>query len=122
MLSAKRAYLATELSALGFEVLPAQGTYFLVADFKGLLPDGCQESDVEVGRARSLVFWGHWAGELTEWTADPAHLFTVAHSSTALLLSWRAPLWGLLLPPFALPTPTLPCPLPRIPFFSSATG
>lgn len=30
----KRLFLEKELKEVGFKVLPAQGTYFLVADFK----------------------------------------------------------------------------------------
>ena len=37
-MAAKRARLAPRLEALGFDVLPAQATYFLVADFAPLLP------------------------------------------------------------------------------------
>lgn len=33
-LEEKRAYLERRLKAIGFRVLPAQGTYFLVADFR----------------------------------------------------------------------------------------
>lgn len=47
----KREYLDGELTALGFRVLPAQGSYFLTADFSGLLPEGIaaaeREGDVE---------------------------------------------------------------------------
>ena len=49
MLQKKRGYLEQELSQLGFKVLPAQGTYFLVADFSGLVPEGSTEGDVEGG-------------------------------------------------------------------------
>ncbi|KAI3436192.1 hypothetical protein D9Q98_002247 [Chlorella vulgaris] len=45
-LSRKRRLLADQVAALGFRVLPAEGTYFLVADFAGLLPGGSQEDDV----------------------------------------------------------------------------
>ena len=48
MLAAKRQLLASRLGAMGFQVLPAQGTYFLVADFAGLVPEGSAEDDVEV--------------------------------------------------------------------------
>ena len=34
MLEKKRAYLERRLKETGFRVLPAQGTYFLVADFR----------------------------------------------------------------------------------------
>ena len=34
MLEVKRAYLERRLKEIGFRVLPAQGTYFLVADFR----------------------------------------------------------------------------------------
>ncbi|GAB4823278.1 hypothetical protein N2152v2_010324 [Parachlorella kessleri] len=46
MLLKKRSYLERELAQLGFDVLPAQGTYFLVADFSELLPEGSTEGDV----------------------------------------------------------------------------
>ncbi len=49
MLLKKRSYLERELAQLGFDVLPAQGTYFLVADFSELLPKGTTEGDVAVG-------------------------------------------------------------------------
>ena len=55
MLQKKRSYLERELSQLGFKVLPAQGTYFLVADFSGLLPEGSTEGDVEVGWGAGVV-------------------------------------------------------------------
>ncbi|KAK9823662.1 hypothetical protein WJX72_004501 [[Myrmecia] bisecta] len=46
-LQRKRDYLADRLSAIGFRILPAQGTYFLVADFSPLLPEGSVEGDVD---------------------------------------------------------------------------
>eukprot|EP00884_Botryococcus_braunii_P006738 jgi/Botrbrau1/16065/Bobra.7_2s0036.1 len=46
-LQKKREFLADRLSRIGFRVLPAQGTYFLVADFRPLLPAGSRETDVE---------------------------------------------------------------------------
>ena len=36
LLATKRKYLHDRLEAIGFTVLPAQGTYFLVADFSSL--------------------------------------------------------------------------------------
>lgn len=38
MLYEKRQLLAERLTSIGFDVLPAQGTYFVVADFKQLEP------------------------------------------------------------------------------------
>ncbi len=38
------------LPQVGFRVLPGQGTYFLVADFRPLLPVGAHESDVDFCR------------------------------------------------------------------------
>lgn len=49
VLQQKRQLLERQLADIGFRVLPADGTYFLVADFAGLLPDGSSEDDVEVG-------------------------------------------------------------------------
>ncbi|PSC76310.1 aminotransferase isoform A [Micractinium conductrix] len=46
LLQRKRQLLAGQLQQLGFSVLPADGTYFLVADFGGLLPAGSTEDDV----------------------------------------------------------------------------
>jgi len=50
-LALKREYLASRLTALGFDVLPAQGTYFLLADYTPLLPilelKAKDEGDVE---------------------------------------------------------------------------
>lgn len=46
-LSKKRQLLEGQLAEIGFAVLPAQGTYFLVADFAGLLPAGSSEDDVQ---------------------------------------------------------------------------
>jgi aspartate/methionine/tyrosine aminotransferase len=46
-LQAKRSYLQQRLTAIGFKVLPTQGSYFLVANFRPLLPAGHQETDVE---------------------------------------------------------------------------
>jgi hypothetical protein len=48
VLNEKRVRLARRLGEIGFEVLPAEGTYFLVADFRGLLAEGAEEDDVEV--------------------------------------------------------------------------
>jgi aspartate/methionine/tyrosine aminotransferase len=45
VLHSKRQLLQRRLKAIGFEVLPAQGTYFLVADCKRLLKKN--EDDVE---------------------------------------------------------------------------
>jgi len=51
MLARKRAFLADRLTAIGFEVLPSSGTYFLMADFaplRWLLGPGAEdEGDVE---------------------------------------------------------------------------
>lgn len=47
VLQQKRQLLERQLAAIGFRVLPADGTYFLVADFAGLLPEGSTEDDVE---------------------------------------------------------------------------
>lgn len=47
MLHQKRQLLEEQLVEMGFKVLPAEGTYFLVADFAGLLPAGSTEDDVE---------------------------------------------------------------------------
>lgn len=47
VLAAKRAKLQKRLEAIGFEVLPAQATYFLVADFKPLLEPDSQETDTQ---------------------------------------------------------------------------
>jgi hypothetical protein len=66
-LAVKRRTLAARLSSIGFSVLPAQGTYFLVADFAPLLPllgEGAQEmDDVEVRRTwrppRVALRWTH---------------------------------------------------------------
>lgn len=55
MLQAKRELLASQLPALGLEVLPAQGTYFLVADASSRLRPGeddvafCQRLTEEAG-------------------------------------------------------------------------
>ncbi|KAK2075659.1 hypothetical protein QBZ16_001767 [Prototheca wickerhamii] len=46
LLEKKRDWLAKELTEIGFKILPGQGTYFLVADFSGLLPEGSDEDDV----------------------------------------------------------------------------
>lgn len=43
-------------SPASFSVL--QGTYFLVADYAGLLPAGSDEGDVEVGGASSSLSLG----------------------------------------------------------------
>ncbi|KAL6766396.1 hypothetical protein ACKKBG_A35870 [Auxenochlorella protothecoides x Auxenochlorella symbiontica] len=43
----KREWLAAKLTAIGFKVLPGQGTYFLTTDFSGLLPENSTEEDVE---------------------------------------------------------------------------
>lgn len=48
VLQQKRALLEHQLAEIGFSVLPADGTYFLVADFAGLLPPGSTADDVEV--------------------------------------------------------------------------
>jgi aspartate/methionine/tyrosine aminotransferase len=45
VLAAKRERLAPRLQAAGFDVLPSDGTYFLVADFKGLLREGEEAED-----------------------------------------------------------------------------
>ncbi|KAL0036368.1 hypothetical protein WJX77_004690 [Trebouxia sp. C0004] len=45
-LEQKRTYLAQRLKKIGFNVLPAQGSYFLMADFRPLLPEGSNEDDV----------------------------------------------------------------------------
>lgn len=47
MLAEKRSFLSTRLETLGFTVLPAQGTYFLIADFSQVLPDYKANDDVE---------------------------------------------------------------------------
>lgn len=47
VLQQKRQLLERQLSEIGFKVLPADGTYFLVANFEGLLPEGSSEDDVE---------------------------------------------------------------------------
>lgn len=46
-LQQNRAFLDRRLPEIGFRVLPGQGTYFLVADFRPLLPAGSTETDVE---------------------------------------------------------------------------
>lgn len=49
LLEGKRLRLAERLERIGFTILPAQGTYFLVADFQPLLAVlGVEENDVEV--------------------------------------------------------------------------
>jgi aspartate/methionine/tyrosine aminotransferase len=47
MLAEKRSFLSTRLEKLGFTVLPAQGTYFLIADFSRVLPDYIANDDVD---------------------------------------------------------------------------
>ena len=42
-LQRKRGYLQKQLEEVGFRVLPAQGTYFLVADIRQALHDGPKE-------------------------------------------------------------------------------
>ena len=59
-LQRKRGYLAARLSAIGFGVLPAQGTYFLVADFAPLLAipaaaAGVEEATAEAAEAEEEV-------------------------------------------------------------------
>ena len=46
-LQQKRDFLIRELTALGFKVLPNHGTYFLMTDFRPLLPPGSTETDVD---------------------------------------------------------------------------
>lgn len=52
LLHKKREWLAERLQSIGFRVLPAQGTYFLVADFSSFLEPGSTEDDVQVSTAR----------------------------------------------------------------------
>ena len=47
VMEGKRQLLAAQLAGIGFAVLPAAGTYFLVADFAPLLPLGSTEDDVQ---------------------------------------------------------------------------
>ncbi|KAL4431641.1 hypothetical protein ABPG77_001483 [Micractinium sp. CCAP 211/92] len=47
LLQKKRQLLAGQLQEIGFKILPADGTYFLVADFSGLVPEGSTEDDVQ---------------------------------------------------------------------------
>lgn len=46
-LQRKRQYVEKRLAEIGFAVLPGQGTYFLVADIRPLLPAGSTETDVD---------------------------------------------------------------------------
>ncbi|KAL3157538.1 hypothetical protein ABBQ32_011995 [Trebouxia sp. C0010 RCD-2024] len=45
-LEQKRMYLASRLQKIGFHILPAQGSYFLMADFRSLLSEGSTEDDM----------------------------------------------------------------------------
>lgn len=65
VLQQKRQLLERQLAAIGFRVLPADGTYFLVADFAGLLPEGSTEDDVEVGvQAAERLVGAGWCKRL----------------------------------------------------------
>lgn len=45
-----------------FQILPGQGTYFLVADFSGLLPEGSDEDDVSVREGLVMSRLRAWMG------------------------------------------------------------
>lgn len=53
MLEVKRAYLERRLKEIGFRVLPAQGTYFLVADFRQAR---CQMAYSSCGMLKWCIF------------------------------------------------------------------
>ncbi|BDA50079.1 probable N-succinyldiaminopimelate aminotransferase DapC [Coccomyxa sp. Obi] len=50
----KRLFLEEQLEQVGFRVLPAQGTYFLVADFRPLIADDSEEDDVQFCRRLTI--------------------------------------------------------------------
>ena len=46
-LQENRKYLDKRLPEIGFKVLPGQGTYFMIADIRPLLPPGSTDTDVD---------------------------------------------------------------------------
>ena len=46
-LQENRRYLDKRLPEIGFRVLPGQGTYFMIADIRPLLPPGSADTDVD---------------------------------------------------------------------------
>lgn len=62
---------------LPFQILPGQGTYFLVADFSGLLPEGSDEDDVSVRKGSVMSQLRAWMG-LYYLIVTDLELFTTA--------------------------------------------